>query len=111
MSEEEIAFRIKQDCLENGVELDQDGMADFRALVARVGDRWPSQALKVLRERNAALLGKLSSLESQIDSLLLIANKPASLKKDFKAKLGEYEKTIEIAIDYANRHIQNEGEK
>ena len=90
---------------ENGVELDFDGCDKLREIIARVGARWPSNAMKVLNERNKPLLEKLSSLESHLDSLLLIPNKPLVLKKELKAKLEEYEKTIGMCIEYSNRHV------
>lgn len=107
MSEtEDLALLSRTICREAGVELDFEALDKVREIVSRVGSRWPDGAIEILKEKNAPLLARLSALESHIDSLILMPIKPAILKKDLKAKLEDYEKTIEMCIDYANRHIQ-----
>lgn len=110
MSQTELTALSKEICREAGTELDHDGGEKLREMFARIGDRWPSKCIAILKEKNPPLLEKLLSLESHMDSLLLIPYKPPALKKEFKSKLEEYEKTIEMAIEYANRHINLQGE-
>jgi hypothetical protein len=107
MSEmERLSLLSKEIAHEAGVELDFEELDQLRVVVDRVGPKWPAEAMAILKDKNQPLLDRLSSLESQLDSLILMVPKPAMLKKDFKTKLEDYEKTIEMCIDYASRHIQ-----
>ena len=86
---ENISLLARQIAHEAGTELDFDGLDKLREVVSRAGANWPPEGTKILHEKNKPLLDKLSSLESQLDSLILIPLKPPVLKKDFKAKLEE----------------------
>ena len=88
------------------MELDHDGMDAVRMVLNRAGANWPSEAMDILKQRNTPLLEKLTALESHLDSLLLIPHKPVVLKKEFEAKLEEYEQTIDMCVEYANRHVK-----
>jgi hypothetical protein len=50
----------------------------------------------------------MSAIESRLDSLRLIYPKPKELKKRWTETLDEYEHTINLAIAYAARHV-NDG--
>ena len=101
---ETFTHLARQIATEAGTDLDFDGLEKVREVMSRAGARWPSQGFAILQEKNKPLLEKLGAIESHLDSLLLISNKPPALKKEFKAKLEEYEKTIEMGIDYLSRH-------
>jgi hypothetical protein len=58
----------------------------------------------VLNERNPDLLTELTKLESVLDSLLAIPNKPPVLKKQWASALAQYEKTAMLCVTYAKRH-------
>lgn len=102
---ETFSHLAKEIAHDAGVELDFAGLEKVREVFNRIGPKWPEQCVAVLKEKNQPLLDKLASLESQLDSLLLIPHKPAVLVKEFKARLEEYEHTIEMCIEYSNRHI------
>ena len=102
---ERLSLLSKEICHEAGVELDFEELDQLREVIVRIGNKWPDQAMPVLKEKNQPLLDRLFSLENQLDSLILMVPKPAMLRKDFKTKLEDYEKTAEMAIEYANRHI------
>ena len=102
---ETFTHLAKQIATEAGPDWDFDGLEKVREVMARAGTRWPSQGFAILQARNKPLLEKLGVLENHLDSLLLISNKPPALKKEFKAKLDEYERTIEMGIDYLSRHV------
>ena len=107
MSKTKLRLLSEEICRESGVELDQDGCDELREIFSRVGNKWPDNAYKILEEHNQPLLAKFFSLGSQIDSLLLLPNKPATLKKELKAKLEEYEHTIGICAGFAERHLNS----
>lgn len=105
MPDKTISMMAREIAQENGVELDFDGLDKLREITDAAGATWPEKALDILKEKNPQLVERLNSLESHINSLLLIPYKPPALRKEFKAKLEDYKKTIEICADYANRHI------
>ena len=105
MTKSKLRLLSEEICRESGVELDQDGCDQLREIYSRAGDKWPVDTLKILKENNVPLLGKLDSLESQIDSLLLLPSKPSALKKELKAKIEEYEHTSGICAGFAERHV------
>ena len=101
---ENISQLSRRICAESGVELDQEGLDKVREVVNRVGGRWPMGARDILQERNKPLLEKLTALENHLDSLLLLPHKQLVLKKEFQAKLEEYESVIGMCIEYSERH-------
>lgn len=106
MPETKISLLVKSVAVQNEADLDTEGMAKLREVFDRIGDRWPDKGFDVLRARNKPLLERITNLESHLNSLLLITNKPKALQKEFKAKLEEYERTVEMGIQYVNRHIK-----
>jgi hypothetical protein len=102
-----LSLIAKQIAHESNADLDFEGLDKIREVITRAGAKWPSDGMRVLKEKNQPLLDKLFSLESHLDSLILISNKPALLKKDFKAKLQEYEAVIGMCVDYVGRHLEN----
>lgn len=101
-----ISLLARQIAHESGSTLDLEELGQVREVISRAGANWPSEGMKILREKNLPLLEKLSEIEGYLDSLILIPNKNQVLKKDFNAKLKEYESTILFCIEYANRHIR-----
>jgi len=56
-------------------------------------------------ETDPELLRELTKLEGIVDSLVIIPNKPAQLKKQWRDTLSSYERTAELCVTYAKRHM------
>ena len=81
-----------------------DCVKRVRDVINKFGLTWPSGTMAILEARNPELLKKLNSIESRLDSLILILNKPPQLKREFDKTLEEYEHTIGLCSEYARRH-------
>jgi hypothetical protein len=66
---------------------------------------WLTGVYDILKQRNPELLEELNRLESVMDSLLAIPNKPASLRSHWRDTLEQYEKTAMLCVTYAKRHL------
>ena len=85
--------------------IDQGALEELVAANKRIGDKWPEGAHDILTQRNPQLLAEFEKQLTILDSLVLIRNKPASLKKQWRETLVEYERTGEQCIVYAKRHL------
>lgn len=84
--------------------LDQGALQEFHAVRDRIASAWLEGTADVLTKRNPDLLSELTKLESMLDSLLIIPNKPPVLKKQWSSALAQYEKTAMLCVTYAKRH-------
>ena len=81
-------------------------LGELQEVRDRLGAVWIGGVLEVLQTRNQELLRELNKLESVIDSLLVIRNKPPTLRKQWLGALAEYETTAALCVTYAKRHLQ-----
>ena len=92
---------------ETGGNLDTEDLKDLGAVLDSAGKDFPTDGLRIIVDSNPELYAKLNSLENQINSLMLINPKPPALKKEFKRLLVDYQKTILICAEYANKFLKN----
>lgn len=85
--------------------VDQAGVKDWESLRSRIEPRWRHGMMVVLKAKNPELLGKMSTLEEQIQSMILITPKSRPLKKMWQDMLDEYERACNCAVAYASRHL------
>lgn len=87
------------------ISLDEGAIQELSAVQDRLASVWPNGVNEILQQRNPELLAELTRLESVMDSLLAIPNKPASLRSHWRDTLEQYEKTSMLCITYAKRHL------
>ena len=88
---------------------DPEGMKQLAELRDRIADRWLPGTSDVLRSRNPELLDKIKNVESRLNSLLVIADKPKELRTKLKDTLDDYERVCNQAIAYAARHLTTDA--
>lgn len=84
--------------------LEENEAKEYRAAQDRLAAVWPEGVNELLERKNPELLGELSRLESVIDSLIVIPNKPTALRKQWNQVLADYEKTAMLCVSYTRRH-------
>ena len=96
----EVASEMESD-------LDLEGLALVKKIYTKAEANWPLGALSIVAKRNKMLHDKFKSVESRLNSLLLIRNKPVELEEEFKRARKDFEQVINLCAEYANRHIEN----
>lgn len=84
---------------------DVAGLREVEKVQELAATKWRTGTNDLLAEKNVELLDKIRSLESRVESMLLIPNKPKDLKKRWLELLNEYERALNQAIAYASRHL------
>ena len=84
--------------------MDEQAYAELGKLNGRISTKFPSGAMEILQTKNPEILKKINRLESNINSLVALNNKPKELKKDLANAMVEYERVWDIAIAYVFRH-------
>ena len=79
---------------------------EFLAVRDRIAEKWRAGTFDILQQKNPELLRRYDSLENQIDSLLVRADKSREFRKEWAAVVSEYEKTAMMAVAFAARHTQ-----
>jgi hypothetical protein len=86
-------------------EVDQEGLKEWTDMCGRISSKWPAGANEILKQKNQQLWESISRLESGANSFLIIKDKPKEVKKLWAKLLNEYERTCNMAIAYASRHL------
>ena len=95
--------------IQNGTAVDEKGISEYKDLVERVAPRWRDGTFALLKEKNTKLFDQIENLESRIQSLLIIPVKPKPLLKEWATTLDDYERAMNCAIAYAERHLSRTG--
>ncbi len=70
-----------------------------------IADRWPVNAMDIIRENNAVMYKRMGQLTDAIDALIAVENKTKAQKKEFADLLAAFKRIHELGMTYAARHV------
>lgn len=87
--------------------MDKAALAQYMEVHNAIADRWPVNAMDIIRDNNATMYKRMGQLTDAVEDLIKIDNKTKAQKKEFAELLAAFKRIHELGITYVARHVSS----